>query len=154
MNSWDETMSDDHSGKLFKITRRSLFLGGLAFFVCPPTFADSSKSKFEYIPSKIGIDYRKLAPSPLAEILSHGEGEWIENALTDYGSDTKGAWKEEMAPEIASGAISIFTIEEMKWYTPNMLIKFAVGLNPTDPKYGVLWSVGNAYVAGQLADKS
>ena len=109
------------------------------------------KVVFEYVESKLGIDYRKLAPSPLAEMLSQGEGEWMKNAVVDYEEDTAEAWKEELVPQIAKGAISNAAIENLRAFTPKMLSKFAVGLHPQDPKYGGLWSVGTNFVSEKLA---
>lgn len=118
------------------------------------SFAGTKTVRFEYIPSKLGIDYRALAPSPLAELLSQGEVEWMKNAKVDYGGDTSAVWKDELAPEIATGAIAIITIENLREFTPNMLTKFAIGLHPQDPKYSGLWSVGTNYVARNLAEKT
>lgn len=107
---------------------------------------------FDYVPSKLGIDYRKLAPSPLAEILSQGEPEWMKNAKVNYEEDTVEVWKEDLAPEIATGAISMITIENLREFTPKMLTKFTA-LNPQDPKYGGLWSVGNLFIAEKIGGK-
>jgi hypothetical protein len=95
-----------------------------------------------------------MAPSPLAEMLSQGEVEWMENAKIDYGEDTVVVWAKETAPYIATGAISELMIEDLHAFTPNMLTKFAVGLHPQDKKYGYLWSVGNLFLAKRFAGKS
>ena len=136
------------------ITRRSLLLGTASILASLPAWAEEQNPRFEYIPSKMGINYYDLAPSPLAEILSQGEVEWMENAEIDYGEDTIPVWRDELTPQIATGAVSQITIENLRDFTPNMLAKFAVGLNPQDPKYGGLWSVGNLFVAQRFAGKS
>ena len=136
-----------------KLDRRELLFAIGLLATTMPAFAGSSKSKFEYIPSKIGIDYRTLAPSPLAEILSQGEREWMKNAKVDYEEDTAGAWSEEIAPQVATGAISKATIENLREFTPQMLQQFAVGLNPQDPKYGYLQSVGGLFVSEKLVTR-
>ena len=106
---------------------------------------------FEYAPSTLGIDYRELAPYPLGAMLSQGEIEWLEKARDDYAEDTEEVWKEEMVDEVASGAISQLTIENLQDFTPQMLTAFAAGLDPSDPIYGGLWSVGTNYIASKLA---
>lgn len=135
-------------------SRRSILLGFASSLFLTPLSAEDTKARFDYIPSKLGIDYRALAPSPLAEILSQGEVEWMQNALVDYGEDTIPVWKDELVPQIATGAVSQITIENLQDFTPNMLTKFAVGLNPQDPKFGGLWSVGTNQIARRLAGKS
>jgi len=136
-------------------SRRNFILSSLGLYLMPSiALAETKKPVFEYIPSKLGIDYRALAPSPLAEMLSQGEVEWMMNALVDYGEDTSNVWENELAPEIATGAIAKITIENLREFTPNMLTKFAVGLHPQDPKYGYLWSEGTLFVAERLAGKS
>ena len=140
---------------MMPISRRTFLCTSLSVLFFPAaSFAETKTTKFEYIPSKLGIDYRAMAPSPLAELLSQGEVEWMENAKVDYGEDTAGAWVEEIAPRVATGAVSEITIENLRDFTPNMLTKFAVGLHPQDPKYSGLWSVGTNYVARKLAGKS
>ena len=137
------------------LTRR-LFLVSGASLVCFPAHAEESKptAKFEYIPSKLGIDYRALAPSPLAEMLSQGEVEWMENAPSKYGNKAGRLWKLSISKKVSTGAISRSVIEKLRAYTPNMLTKFAVGLNPQDTKYGYLWSIGTNHIAQKLAGKS
>lgn len=120
----------------------------------PGIFAGSDQPRFEYVPSKLGINYRTIAPSPLAEILSQGEREWMENARMDFGEDTVAAWKEELVPYLSKGQLSRFMIESLQEFTPKMLTKFAAGLDPQHPKFGGLWSVGNAYIASRLAGES
>jgi len=72
------------------LSRRSLLLGSTLLLFSRSAWADSTKPQFEYIPSKLGIDYRSLAPSPLAEMLSQGEVEWMKNAVVDCnGSHSK-----------------------------------------------------------------
>jgi len=116
-------------------------------------FAETKAVKFEYIPSKLGIDYRALAPSPLAEMLSQGEVEWLENASSKYGEDTADFWKLSISKKVSTGAISQSVIDKLRSYTPNMLAKFTA-LNPQDEKYGYLWSVGTNFIARKLAGKS
>jgi hypothetical protein len=139
---------------MMPFSRRSFLLSSFSFLAVPTMgFAETEKTRFEYIPSKLGIDYRALAPTPLAEMLSQGEVEWMENAVVDYGEDTEGAWVEEIAPQVATGAISQITIENLREFTPQMLIKFTA-LDFRDSKYSGLWSVGTNYVARKLAGKS
>jgi len=135
------------------INRRSLLIGSVSVLASFPILAETKKQVFEYIPSKLGIDYRAMAPSPLAEMLSQGEVEWMENARIDYGEDTVVVWKDDIAPEVATGAVSQITIENLQDFTPNMLTKFAIGLNPKDTKYGYLWSIGTNQIARRLAGK-
>lgn len=137
------------------ITRRTFLISSVSVCAFPvASFAETQTEKFKYIPSKLGIDYRALAPSPLAEMLSQGEVEWMENARADYGEDTIAVWKDELLPQIVTGAVSQITIENLQDFTPNMLTKFAVGLHPQDKKYGYLWSIGTNQIARKLAGKS
>jgi hypothetical protein len=137
------------------VSRRNILLSSFSFFALPTMgFAESKTVQFEYIPSKLGIDYRALAPSPLAEMLSQGEVEWMENAPSKYGSKAGRLWKLSISKKVSTGAISQSVIEKLRAYTPNMLTKFAVGLNPQDTKYGYLWSVGTNHLARKLAGKS
>ena len=133
----------------FGVVITSIFAGATT-----QVLAQETKSKFEYIPSKLGIDYYALAPSPLAEMLSQGEVEWMENARADYAEDTVEVWKDDLAPEIATGAVSEITIENLREFTPKMLTKFSVGLHPQDKKYGYLWAIGTNYIASGLASKT
>lgn len=87
----------------------------------------------------------------MAELLSQGEGEWLANARTNYGTDTEGAWTEEFIPEVASGLVSKMTIMEMEKYTPNMLRTFAVGLDPKNKKYRYLFAIGSRFLSGQVS---
>ena len=135
------------------INRRSLLIGSVAMLASLPAWADDQKPRFEYIPSKLGIDYYELAPSPLAEILSQGEAEWMVNASSKYGEKAGRLWKRSISKKVSTGAISQSVIDKLRAYTPNMLTKFAVGLNPQDSKYSGLWSVGTNQVARKLASK-
>ena len=137
------------------ISRRTFLCTSLSAFVFPAeSFAETKTTKFEYIPSKLGIDYRALAPSPLAELLSQGEVEWMKNAPTKYGAKAGRLWKLSISKKVSTGAISESVIDKLREYTPNMLTKFAVGLHPQDPKYGYLWSIGTNHVARKLSGKS
>jgi len=137
------------------LTRRSFLISG-ASLLCFPVQAEDTKQtvQFEYIPSKLGIDYRALAPSPLAEMLSQGEVEWMKNAPSKYGDKAGRLWKRSISKKVSTGAISESVIEKLRAYTPNMLTKFAVGLNPQDKKYSYLWSIGNLFVAESFAGKA
>jgi len=77
----------------------------------------------------------------------------MKNAVVDYGEDTRIVWENSLVPEIATGAIAKITIENLRDFTPQMLIKFTA-LDYQDPKYGYLWSVGNLFVAERFAGKS
>lgn len=140
------------------LLRRS-FLAGCIFLQMNIIFsatrlnAEEPQSHFEYIDSKLGIDYRKMAPSPLAEMLSQGEVEWMENASTKYGDKTARLWRKSISKRVADATVNGSIIEKLRNFTPQMLLQFAVGLNPQDPKYGGLWSVGNAYIASKFAGK-
>lgn len=125
-----------------------------ALFFPITSFAETKTAQFEYIPSKLGIDYRALAPSPLAELLSQGEVEWMENAPTKYGAKAGRLWKLSISKKVSTGAISQSVIDKLREYTPNMLTKFAIELHPQHSKYGGLWSVGNLFVAERFAGKS
>lgn len=107
-------------------------------------------SQFEYVESKLGIDYRKMAPSPLAEMLSQGEVEFRNSATLKFAEKTPRYWK-GISKSVSKGNISKSMIGRLREYTPLMLQQFAVGLNPQDPKYGGLWSVGTNYIARKLA---
>lgn len=106
---------------------------------------------FEYVPSKLDIDYHELAPYPLGAILSQGEVEWLQNAEADYADDTNEVWRDDLVLELSLGTISEVTIENLHEFTPRMLTTFAAGLDPSDPVYGGLWSVGNAFIASKVA---
>ena len=116
-----------------------------------PSWAQSPV--FEYRPSQLGIDYYALAPSPMAELLSQGEGEWLENAWSGYEEDTRDAWKEELVPQIVTGAVSKATIRDLEDFTPKMLRKFAVGLDPKNKKYRYLFAIGSRFLSGQVSAK-
>jgi len=136
------------------VSRRSFLFSATSFLAMPSlALAEDTKPTFKYIPSKLGIDYRALAPSPLAEILSHGEVEWMENAVVDYGEDAGDVWIKETVPFLANGTPSKLMIEDLRDFTPNMLTKFTA-LDYDDAKYGYLWSIGTNYVARKLAGKS
>ena len=115
------------------------------------TPVSTKPATFEYVESKLGINYREMAPNPLDAMLSQGELEWMKNAKADYDEDTEGAWKEEIVPQLSKGAISNAAIQELRDYTPQMLQQFAVGLSPQDPIYGYLQSIGTSFVSGRLA---
>ncbi len=132
----------------FGVAITSFFAGATTLVL-----AQEIKPKFEYIPSKLGIDYYALAPSPLAEILSQGELEWMENATPVFGEKSARYWK-GVSKSVATGNLSKVMIDWIQQFSPNMLTKFAVGLHPQDPKYGGLWSVGTNHVASGLANNS
>lgn len=102
--------------------------------------------RFEYIPSKLGIDYRAIAPSPLAEMLSQGEGEWMKNALADYEEDTIEVWKDEFVPQLVKGLSSKSMDKDMADFTPKMLLLFS-SMPLEQEKYRGLTSTGLAYFA-------
>ena len=107
---------------------------------------------WEYIPSKLGIDYRALAPSPMAELLSQGEVEWMERAEEVFGDERGDIWKNDFLPEVASGAISEYTARDMREFTPNMLRTFAVAIDRNiHPQYSLLQSYGASAVLDQVA---
>jgi hypothetical protein len=139
---------------MMPVSRRTFLLSSFSFLTLTTMgFAETKAVKFEYIPSKLGIDYRALAPSPLAEMLSQGEVEWMKNASKKYGEDTADFWKLSISKKVSTGAISQSVIDKLRSYTPNMLTKFTA-LNPQDTKYGGLWSVGNLFVAERFAGKA
>lgn len=102
--------------------------------------ADIKATNISYRESAHNIDYKKLADSPVAEMLSIGEDEWMKNAAEDYEEDTLGVWRDHMIPEISSWKISKWTISELEEYTPKMLVMFA-DIDINHPKYGFLSSV-------------
>ena len=110
----------------------------------------TNETKFEYVESKLGINYRDIAPSPLAEMLSQGEDEWRKNAVVRYGDKTDRYWEKGVVPKVSNGAISENMIEKLRAYTPEMLTKFTA-LDPNDPKYRYLWSIGTLFISEKLA---
>lgn len=137
------------------LLRRSFLAGCILLqmnilFSATPLNAEEPQSHFEYIPSKLGIDYRKMAPSPLAEMLSQGEVEFRNSATSKFAEKTPRYWK-GISKSVSKGNLSKSMIGRLREYTPLMLQQFAVGLNPQDPKYGGLWSVGTNYIARKLA---
>lgn len=105
-----------------------------------------------YIESTLGIDYRALADFPVSHMLSHGEAEWLENARADYGEDTVEAWAVSTAPFIGQGRVSEAMIEEMRAYTPHMLLSF-IRLDANDDKYGYLEVLGRNFRLDQVLEK-
>lgn len=131
-----------------------LRLSLLVFSVCSaPTFGQSvdvetQETLIQYRESDIGIDYRALAESPLAEMLSQGEAEFFENATPIFGDETEEAWQ-DMSAEIGTGAVSNYTVEGMREFTPNMLRKFAL-IGSQHPLYSYLSSEGALFVTEEI----
>lgn len=75
-----------------------LYLSILVFSLfSAPTFSQSVGSETQtpqcqYRESDIGIDYRTLAESPLAEMLSLGGVEFLEKATSVFGDETPTVW--------------------------------------------------------------
>lgn len=111
-------------------------------------------SDIPYRESELGIDYHALADFPVDHMLSQGEAEWMENASDpdEYGEDAAEAWGHEMAPYIGEGRVSEFMIDEMKSYTPNMLLSFA-RLPVNHPKYGLIEAYGREFQLDQYIQK-
>lgn len=128
-----------------------IFLQMTIIFSATPLNAEEPKSQFEYVESKLGIDYRKMAPSPLAEMLSQGEDEFRNNATSKFAGKTPRYWK-GISKSVSKGNISKGMIGRLREYTPLMLQQFAVGLNPQDPKYGYLQSIGALFVSEKLTN--
>ena len=116
-----------------------------------PASLEEKGAQIDYIPSTLGVDYRSMAPSPIAELLSQGEGEWLVNAREDFQEDTEGAWIEETVPDIINGHYSNVLDEDLRNFTPNMLLLMGVAIDPEDPKYGGFWSLANSTLAQRLA---
>lgn len=118
--------------------------------------ATAQTSEVDYRESDIGIEYRAIAESPLAEMLSQGEVEFFENATPVFGDETAESWR-FMSAEIATGAVSNFTVEDMKEFTPDMLRGFS-HISLAHPIYGRLSSLGSLFIsegflsAGQAPD--
>ncbi len=112
--------------------------------------ADVKATSISYRVSTVGIDYKTLADSPVAEMLSNGEAEFLENAKADYEEDTLEAWRDDIVIEVWSWKVSKATIENLREYTPNMLIEFAK-IESGHPKYGILWAAGRSFHLDSLS---
>lgn len=94
-------------------------------------------SDIPYRESELGIDYHALADFPVSHMLSQGEAEFMENASPVFGDETAQIWGHDMAVEIGAGRVSEFTVNDMKEFTPNMLLSFA-RLPANHPRYGLI----------------
>ncbi len=124
---------------------RFLFVALLMLMVPLATLADD---KIQPCPkSKLGLDYLTLTNGyqPLACMLAGGEEEFLSSktAQEDYEEDLIPVWKQDLVPEIATGRIFNDTVDNMREYTPNMLLKFAE--LPKQGKYHSLALVGVGY---------
>ena len=108
--------------------------------------SNTTQDKFadiEYRESELGIDYHALADAPVDAMLSQGEVEFMENATPVFGDETAQIWGHDMAVEIATGRVSKATVEDMREFTPNMLLSFAY-LDPNG-KYSSLSLAGQEF---------
>ncbi len=106
-----------------------------------------------YRASELGINYHELAPSPLAEMLSQGEAEWLKNASAKYGAKAGPLWKRSISKTLAAGTPSESTIEKIKKFTPEMLRSFS-RLDHRDPTYGGLSAAGSLFISEHFIAKS
>lgn len=92
---------------------------------------DCDPATIGYVDSQLNLDYRALAPSPVAEILSQAEAERLAHA-----SDLSGAQRDELAakwrdlvekllagtlPGSFTGTASEPSLDELRALTPNAL---------------------------------
>jgi hypothetical protein len=107
----------------------------MALMGCNSALAiDCDPAKIGYVESRLGLDYRTLAPSPVAEILSKAEAERI--AKSDDLSTLSGAQRDAFAAEwrklidwlLAGTLAGSFTgsasepnIDDLRILTPNAL---------------------------------
>ena len=103
-----------------------------------------------YRESELGINYYDLAPSPLAEMLSQGEAEWLLNATAKYGNKAGPFWVRSISKKLATGAPSESIIEKIRAFTPEMLRSFSQ-IDHRDPKYGRLSAEGSLFISEQFA---
>jgi len=108
-------------------------------------YAQNASSQSEYRESDIGIDYRVIAEPPVDVMLSQGEVEFLESATVVFENETAELWR-EMSAEIATGGVSDLTINDMKEFTPNMLIGFS-DIELSHTKYGRLSSLGSLFIS-------
>lgn len=106
-----------------------------------------------YRESDLGIDYRALADFPVSHMLSWGEVEWMQNAPADYGDEAADLWKRGTAAYIGWGRPSELIVEDMRAYTPNMLLNFD-RLDANDEKYGYIEVLGSNFVLDRFMDKN
>jgi len=111
---------------------------------------NSSQEYYKSLPyreSDYGIDYRIMADFPVSYMLSQGEAEFMKNAPPEFEDETQEAiarlWLLDMAVEIGSGRVSKATVEDMREFTPNMLLSF-VYLDPNG-KYSMLSLAGQEF---------
>jgi len=127
------------------MNRRILIFTAVAALALVPLSAQEAATETLYRESDIGIDYRAIAEPPLDVMLSHGEVEFYENATLVFGDETAEAWR-EMSAEIGTGAVSRFTVLDMREFTPNMLIGFS-DIELSHTKYGRLSSLGSLFIS-------
>jgi hypothetical protein len=120
----------------------------LAQDVVPVVKQADDFSDIVYRESELGINYRAIADAPVDAMLSHGEAEFMANATLVFGEETAQAWGHYMAPEIGSGRVSKATVEDMREFTPNMLLSF-VRIDPNHPKYMLLQTAGENFQLDQ-----
>ena len=130
------------------MNRRILIFTAVAALASAPLSAQETATERLYRESDIGIDYRAIAEPPLDVMLSHGEVEFLEKATPVFGDETAEIWQ-EMSAQIGTGAVSNFTILDMREFTPNMLMRFAL-IGSQHPKYSYLSSEGALFVSEGL----
>lgn len=117
-----------------------------------PVVAESTDdfSDIPYRESELGIDYKTLADFPVSHMLSQGEAEWMKNASAEdeYGEDAAEAWGHETVAFVGEGRVSKAMIEDLRLFTPNMLLSFG-RIDPNHPKYMLLAAEGDSFQLDQ-----
>ena len=128
-----------------------LLIGSVTVFAQEEQVEETA-SRFEYVPSQIGIDYWELTDwhSPMSEILSQGEQEFLTNAAPVFGDESPEMWR-GVSRIVANNTTSRATINGLRRFTPDMLRMMAVGLDPNDPIYAYIWSEAGLFVSEDLA---
>lgn len=109
-----------------------------------PEKQENPEAVFKYAESKLGIDYTKF-PEPLGRMLSHGEIEFRKNAKGEFWDETADIWR-EMSLEISTWSVSEYTFQDMREFTPKMLLMFA-NLDPEDPILWLLSAKGQLFLS-------
>ncbi len=116
---------------------------------CSAALGDEcNPARIGYAESRVGIDYRNLAPSPVAEILSQGEVERLaltdtltKQDLRDLGHEWRFLVKGLLAgslPGSFTGASSEPTMDNFRALTPKMLALLQKCGPDADPRLAYL----------------
>lgn len=134
----------------FKLT---LVVGAFSVLTaCTPTkeAVKCNPTDIGYQESRLGLSYRDIASSPVSEILSQGEVEYLSNINKSVQlgvmsqEDVAPLWK-GLINGALSGSLPRFTgnarepqAEILRLDTPNMVKRLRACVSPSDPRFGHL----------------